>query len=485
MSAVNDGLKTRLSVIRDIDVNSTTYLKDEYVHTAQIAIQPNIDSSYYNDDLLIKALFTKKKLLFKEALEKHEHLQLIISEKIESLEEKRKNINEDVNNFSLETTSNLLDEVDFSDDEELEALMKKEASAFLKKEVTQEEFEDARNKYRQTLELSLDILVKEIDELKNKAENFLLATTLFEEIKKSENFKCKVCGFQDEFFLEIHHLDGNHSNNKRNNLIPCCTLCHRQHHLFWLATTDTATLGKPIPNIPQSTFNHFQRIAIVFETSRHKNLQEKLGITGVLGTTLIQPSITSFKYVSQSVYLSSEDFKQKVNLILENKKVKHEETKNEVTYSRLIKLLDDYESTNKEIKKNAQKKLDDYFGTATFAGKNVEQQQGKEEQKKEEYRANEILKTRTALFNVQINVEDDIFSEKQNQIDTYSIMELALSLAKLKYDVFVDLNLPLYVVYNEKIFCDAQKAYYLQLPYFNVEDWQLDSKISETVSTVL
>lgn len=41
--------------------------------------------------------------------------------------------------------------------------------------------------------------------------------------------KCERCGFIPENIcqLDIHHLDGNHKNNKDSNLQTLCACCHR------------------------------------------------------------------------------------------------------------------------------------------------------------------------------------------------------------------------------------------------------------------
>jgi hypothetical protein len=40
---------------------------------------------------------------------------------------------------------------------------------------------------------------------------------------------CSRCGFvpEDKCQLDIHHQDGNHKNNNKDNLITLCSNCHR------------------------------------------------------------------------------------------------------------------------------------------------------------------------------------------------------------------------------------------------------------------
>jgi hypothetical protein len=40
-----------------------------------------------------------------------------------------------------------------------------------------------------------------------------------------------ICGY-DEFVegLDVHHIDENRKNNKLNNLIVVCGICHNLHH---------------------------------------------------------------------------------------------------------------------------------------------------------------------------------------------------------------------------------------------------------------
>lgn len=42
--------------------------------------------------------------------------------------------------------------------------------------------------------------------------------------------KCNQCGYDDKRILVVHHVDGNHRNNKRENLTLLCPNCHTLNH---------------------------------------------------------------------------------------------------------------------------------------------------------------------------------------------------------------------------------------------------------------
>src|SRR5215211_5492075 len=47
-------------------------------------------------------------------------------------------------------------------------------------------------------------------------------------ILKRDGHHCKLCGLGG--YLEVHHTDGNHSNNHPDNLIAVCPSCHYTAH---------------------------------------------------------------------------------------------------------------------------------------------------------------------------------------------------------------------------------------------------------------
>ena len=57
-----------------------------------------------------------------------------------------------------------------------------------------------------------------------------------------EHSSCYFCGAQDGPYLELHHLDGDHTNfDMDKNVVLACSMCHRYHHLGLLAYYKQAT----------------------------------------------------------------------------------------------------------------------------------------------------------------------------------------------------------------------------------------------------
>jgi len=67
------------------------------------------------------------------------------------------------------------------------------------------------------------------------------------------NLKCRICQ-KNVLIPHIHHVDGNHKNNKEENRIPVCSLCHRAihsgfDHLFIKSGGKTATKNFKLKSI--------------------------------------------------------------------------------------------------------------------------------------------------------------------------------------------------------------------------------------------
>lgn len=57
-------------------------------------------------------------------------------------------------------------------------------------------------------------------------------STIKERIFQEREYRCECCGISDwngkEIKLQVHHIDGNHNNNVRSNLMILCPNCHSQ-----------------------------------------------------------------------------------------------------------------------------------------------------------------------------------------------------------------------------------------------------------------
>lgn len=57
--------------------------------------------------------------------------------------------------------------------------------------------------------------------------------------------RCFICGWaEDERILEVHHIDENRSNNKLDNLMILCPICHRKITLGYYYLQDNQLVEK-------------------------------------------------------------------------------------------------------------------------------------------------------------------------------------------------------------------------------------------------
>ena len=108
-----------------------------------------------------------------------------------------------------------------------------------------------------------------------------MSQSLKEQIKKRDNYTCKMCGYKeipDNKKLAIHHIDYNKNNLKEDNLISLCTECHGKTNIdreYW-----------------QRTFSINKRVLI-------------FGGTGSWGTELVKQLLLDAHVIEITIYPSS------------------------------------------------------------------------------------------------------------------------------------------------------------------------------------
>lgn len=96
--------------------------------------------------------------------------------------------------------------------------------------------------------------------------------TKFQEVRKSvldrDDYSCRFCNFhvnptkKGASYQDVHHIDDDHSNNKEDNLVTACCLCHQCFHLG-LAGAKRGGVLIYLPEISQADLHHLCRAIFV------------------------------------------------------------------------------------------------------------------------------------------------------------------------------------------------------------------------------
>ena len=80
-----------------------------------------------------------------------------------------------------------------------------------------------------------------------------------------DDHACRFCGFRDKgTYIQVHHRDDDHSNNRMDNLVTACIHCHAVHHIGLWGVWDEAVLIY-LPEIEQWQLSHILRSLLVAE----------------------------------------------------------------------------------------------------------------------------------------------------------------------------------------------------------------------------
>ncbi|OIH08595.1 hypothetical protein A7M79_07210 [Acinetobacter baumannii] len=293
---------------------------------------------------------------------------------------------------------------------------------------------------------------------------------IFKKIKELNKNTCYFCNFENDPFIEIHHLNGDHEDNSESNLTTACRLCHRQHHLLWLSQYDHAELGIA-SNLPidQKTLNHLQRISMVFSDSEtHKN---SLGLKGKLGAAISEIS-TNFSRPLYYFLIPEEERNNRWETYISNGKNKIDGTHYYSVLEKAVQLLKDGAALEGKENESIIQEYDGYI----CAQKIVEDHNLSNQQKitindarllKADYVSEKLKKFKMDFE----KLENDTF---QKSVDTFSIFELAFALSSIQYDSFKDFKPQgLYLIFKSGIYSDEELKVYREMDYFNINKWRI------------
>jgi intracellular multiplication protein IcmJ len=73
-----------------------------------------------------------------------------------------------------------------------------------------------------------------------------------------DKYICQGCGFKASKWMEVHHIDDDHSNNSVKNLVTTCSYCHMCQHIGLAGKNNEATIVW-LPEISQAHLHHIVR----------------------------------------------------------------------------------------------------------------------------------------------------------------------------------------------------------------------------------
>lgn len=82
----------------------------------------------------------------------------------------------------------------------------------------------------------------------------VLTKALREKIFSRDDHTCQACGWRSERFQELHHRNGDHSDNREENLETLCPLCHQTFHLPIASATNGGAIIW-LPEMSQEQLN--------------------------------------------------------------------------------------------------------------------------------------------------------------------------------------------------------------------------------------
>lgn len=84
-------------------------------------------------------------------------------------------------------------------------------------------------------------------------------------VRERDDHSCRFCGFKQtktDFYMQVHHRNDDHHDNRPDNLVTACMHCHAVHHIGLWGSAGEAVLVY-LPEWPQHYLNHVCRIVLV------------------------------------------------------------------------------------------------------------------------------------------------------------------------------------------------------------------------------
>lgn len=251
---------------------------------------------------------------------------------------------------------------------------------------------------------------------------------IIQDIMLTKGSCCYFCGFFDKFFLEPHHLDGNHTNHSEENIVPACTLCHSQNHIFSLALEKKAEICVLSDDFTQEQFNHMQRVLLVLSHDLMKD-------------------------INQDIYHFSK--KTLEGLMMEPLKAHMRPNAATITEKEYIELM----FKDIEVYENAkinQAKVDEklYFTNGFFKTQAAFKEA-----------VDGDSSSAIAKYTAQIKKYKEWYINRIRENKNFSLYQLAKSLDQLTDQEYEKVSLPNhYILFNHNIFTQEQYEYYLTHP---------------------
>lgn len=92
------------------------------------------------------------------------------------------------------------------------------------------------------------------------------------QVLERDHRTCQFCNFRAPKYQDVHHLNDNHDDNRPENLITTCVLCHMAHHVGFAGQSKRGTLIYLDPGLgmDQATLNQLVRTLWIAEASDEK-----------------------------------------------------------------------------------------------------------------------------------------------------------------------------------------------------------------------